>query len=126
MEFLDGGHVNDVGYLRQNNLNPYEVSGKLGRLYSRMIFVAGFVHSDPHPGNILIKNNGHGADVVLLDHGLYAVRNSHSPFSILDFLILILRLTAILSDPFGPVQMGVRETLAIDIERGQNTDAETL
>lgn len=72
MEFLDGGHVNDVAYLKQHNLNPYEVSGKLGRLYSRMIFVAGFVHSDPHPGNILIKNNGHEAEIVLLDHGLYA------------------------------------------------------
>ncbi|XP_046747285.1 aarF domain-containing kinase 1 isoform X2 [Diprion similis] len=72
MEFLEGGHVNDVNYLKEHNVNPYEVSGKLGRLYSRMIFVDGFVHSDPHPGNILIRNKDHEAEIVLLDHGLYA------------------------------------------------------
>ncbi|XP_046426364.1 aarF domain-containing kinase 1 [Neodiprion fabricii] len=72
MEFLEGGYVNDVDYLRAHNVNPYEVSGKLGRLYSRMIFVDGFVHSDPHPGNILIRKRDHEAEIVLLDHGLYA------------------------------------------------------
>lgn len=75
MEFLDGGHVNDVEYFKEHNLNMFEVTSKLGRLYSRMIFVTGFVHSDPHPGNILVRNNGHEAEIVLLDHGLYAVSN---------------------------------------------------
>lgn len=33
-----------------------------------------YVHSDPHPGNILVhKNKKGGTDIVLLDHGLYAV-----------------------------------------------------
>lgn len=33
-----------------------------------------YVHSDPHPGNILVhKNKNGGTDIVLLDHGLYAV-----------------------------------------------------
>lgn len=40
-----------------------------------MIFKRGFVHSDPHPGNILVKKNASGkVEIVLLDHGLYAVR----------------------------------------------------
>jgi len=38
-----------------------------------MIFIHGFVHSDPHPGNILVKKAPKGVDIVLLDHGLYAV-----------------------------------------------------
>ncbi|XP_012252555.2 aarF domain-containing kinase 1 [Athalia rosae] len=77
MEFLDGAHVNDVGYIKEHNLNPFEVTGKLGQLYSRMIFVAGFVHSDPHPGNILIKKSAQGAEIALLDHGLYATLSDH-------------------------------------------------
>ncbi|KAM0730151.1 AarF domain-containing kinase 1 [Formica fusca] len=72
MEFLDGGQVNDLEYMRAHQLNPYEVTSKLGRLYSHMIFIEGFVHSDPHPGNILVRNRDSQAEIVLLDHGLYA------------------------------------------------------
>ncbi|XP_025158864.1 uncharacterized aarF domain-containing protein kinase 1 isoform X2 [Harpegnathos saltator] len=72
MEFLEGGQVNDLEYMRAHRLNPYEVSSKLGRLYSHMIFIDGFVHSDPHPGNILVRNHDSQAEIVLLDHGLYA------------------------------------------------------
>ncbi|XP_012231002.1 aarF domain-containing kinase 1 [Linepithema humile] len=72
MEFLEGGQVNDLEYMRVHQLNPYEVTSKLGRLYSHMIFIEGFVHSDPHPGNILVCNRDSQAEIVLLDHGLYA------------------------------------------------------
>lgn len=72
MEFVEGGQINDLPYIRKHNLNPYEVSGKLGRLYSHMIFITGFVHSDPHPGNILVRKRNNEAEIVLLDHGLYA------------------------------------------------------
>ena len=43
-------------------------------LFSTQMFSWGFVHCDPHPGNILIRRNPNGsgkAQVVLLDHGLY-------------------------------------------------------
>ncbi|XP_031825652.1 aarF domain containing kinase 1 [Nomia melanderi] len=72
MEFVEGGQVNDLKYIQDNNLNPYEVSSKLGRLYSHMIFISGFVHSDPHPGNILLRKKNNEAEIILLDHGLYA------------------------------------------------------
>lgn len=73
MEYVEGGQVNDLEYIRANNINPLEVSEKLGHLYSQMIFIDGYVHSDPHPGNILLRKNKKGTtDVLLLDHGLYA------------------------------------------------------
>ncbi|KAJ9578166.1 hypothetical protein L9F63_024973, partial [Diploptera punctata] len=73
MEYLEGGQVNDLTYIRSNKINPYEVADKLSRLYSQMIFIKGFVHSDPHPGNILVKKTANGEiDIILLDHGLYA------------------------------------------------------
>lgn len=56
-------------------LNVNEISNKLGYLYSEMIFKHGFVHSDPHPGNLLVNKNKNGQlQLILLDHGLYAVR----------------------------------------------------
>ncbi|CAH1173873.1 unnamed protein product [Phaedon cochleariae] len=73
MDFVEGGQVNDLDYIREHNINPKEVSDKLGKLYSRMIFIHGFVHSDPHPGNILVNKSDNGyCNIVLLDHGLYA------------------------------------------------------
>ena len=60
MEYLEGGQVNDLAYIRSNKINPYEVADKLSRLYSQMIFIHGFVHSDPHPGNILVKKTSEG------------------------------------------------------------------
>lgn len=39
-----------------------------------MIFKNGFVHSDPHPGNLLLNKDKNGQmNLILLDHGLYAV-----------------------------------------------------
>ncbi|XP_004699113.1 aarF domain-containing protein kinase 1 isoform X1 [Echinops telfairi] len=75
MEFVDGGQVNDRGYMERNKIDINEVSRHLGKLYSEMIFVNGFVHCDPHPGNVLVrKQPGTGqAEIVLLDHGLYQV-----------------------------------------------------
>jgi aarF domain-containing kinase len=74
MEYVEGGQINDLAYIRANNIDPYEVADKLSQLYSQMIFIHGFVHSDPHPGNILVKKTpAGGVDIILLDHGLYAV-----------------------------------------------------
>ncbi|KAI5699975.1 hypothetical protein M8J75_012039 [Diaphorina citri] len=74
MDFMEGGQINDVDYITENNINVYEVSDKLGKLYSEMIFNSGFVHSDPHPGNILVRRaqSSNSAELILLDHGLYA------------------------------------------------------
>ncbi|XP_030751618.1 uncharacterized aarF domain-containing protein kinase 1-like [Sitophilus oryzae] len=73
MEFVEGGQVNDLKYINEHKIDPYEISNKLGKLYSEMIFIRGFVHSDPHPGNILVRKNEKGScDIILLDHGLYA------------------------------------------------------
>lgn len=72
MEFVEGGQINDLKYIQNHHLNPYEVSCKLGRLYSHMIFIVGFVHSDPHPGNVLVRKKNNEAEIILLDHGLYA------------------------------------------------------
>ena len=38
-----------------------------------MIFVQGYVHCDPHPGNVLVNKTDEGTQIVLLDHGLYQV-----------------------------------------------------
>ncbi|XP_041828248.1 aarF domain-containing protein kinase 1 isoform X4 [Melanotaenia boesemani] len=73
MEFAEGGQVNDRGYMEKHNINVNEISENLGKMYSEMIFVHGFVHCDPHPGNVLVRKcpRSQKTEIVLLDHGLY-------------------------------------------------------
>jgi len=67
--------VTDKKSLQKMNINLNELSYTLSRAFSEMIFVHGFVHCDPHPGNILIRPIQHKGvqkvQIVLLDHGLY-------------------------------------------------------
>ncbi|XP_065542034.1 aarF domain-containing protein kinase 1 isoform X2 [Lathamus discolor] len=75
MEFMEGGQVNDRAYMERNGIDVNEISRNLGKLYSEMIFVNGFVHCDPHPGNVLVRKcpASGKAHIILLDHGLYQV-----------------------------------------------------
>ncbi|EEC02339.1 conserved hypothetical protein, partial [Ixodes scapularis] len=67
---LWGPYVRERSYRR---ISQSCVSDRLGQLYSEMIFVQGYVHCDPHPGNLLVRNSPKGASLVLLDHGLYTL-----------------------------------------------------
>ncbi|XP_056152382.1 aarF domain-containing protein kinase 1 [Lampris incognitus] len=73
MDFVEGGQVNDRDYMRRHGINVNEISENLGKMYSEMIFVHGFVHCDPHPGNVLVSKCpcSKKTEIVLLDHGLY-------------------------------------------------------
>jgi aarF domain-containing kinase len=53
-------------------LSLKEVMTTMVDLFSAQMFLWGFVHCDPHPGNIFIRRlpNGH-SELVLIDHGLY-------------------------------------------------------
>lgn len=74
MEFCEGAHVDDVEYLKKHKIDPHDVCAKIGRTISEMIFLQGYLHADPHPGNVLINSTGNGKyEIVLLDHGLYLV-----------------------------------------------------
>ena len=54
------------------NAPPLQVAGKFVSAFSHQLFVTGFVHGDPHPGNVFVRPSPKGdAEIVLLDHGLY-------------------------------------------------------
>jgi aarF domain-containing kinase len=97
MEFCEGGQITDLDYFNEHKLdrhkvfgflfqlqpnqpaptteirNPLQVCRMLGKLYSEMIFEHGYIHSDPHPGNVLVRRHNGEEQIVLLDHGLYTV-----------------------------------------------------
>ncbi|KAK5950524.1 hypothetical protein OHC33_008467 [Knufia fluminis] len=53
-------------------LNLKEVMTTMVDLFSAQMFLWGYVHCDPHPGNIFIRRRPNGSsELVLIDHGLY-------------------------------------------------------
>jgi len=59
-------------YFLMHVVFTFQVAKALIELFGEMVFVHGFVHGDPHPGNILVSPQGHGKfSLVLLDHGIY-------------------------------------------------------
>ncbi|KAF9579040.1 hypothetical protein BGW38_004876 [Lunasporangiospora selenospora] len=77
MEFMDGARIDNLQYLKDNNIKVSEVSNEMARTFSQMIYKDGFVHCDPHPGNVMIRPVPAGSpsprnfEIILLDHGLY-------------------------------------------------------
>lgn len=53
-------------------LNLKEVMTTMVDLFSAQMFLWGWVHCDPHPGNIFIRRQPNGrSELVLIDHGVY-------------------------------------------------------
>ncbi|XP_011085935.1 uncharacterized aarF domain-containing protein kinase 1 isoform X1 [Sesamum indicum] len=72
MQFCEGHKVNDLEFLHRMGISPLEVAKALVDVFAEMIFVHGFLHGDPHPGNILVSPQGrNGFSLVILDHGVY-------------------------------------------------------
>lgn len=76
MEFIGGARLDNLKYIDENHISRAEVCGCLAHIFNNMIFQSGFVHCDPHHGNIAIRHlekpkNGHNFEIILYDHGLY-------------------------------------------------------
>ena len=70
-EFIKGCNANDVGSIKDMGLDVADVDGKLIKAFGQQIFVTGFLHGDPHPANVLVRNIDGKAQIVIIDHGLY-------------------------------------------------------
>ncbi|XP_072013845.1 uncharacterized aarF domain-containing protein kinase 5-like [Amphiura filiformis] len=85
-EYIDGCRVNDIDSISAMGLSLADVDEKLIKAFSHQIFHTGFVHADPHPGNVLVKKGSDGkAQLVLLDHGLYQQISDSDRVALCDF-----------------------------------------
>jgi aarF domain-containing kinase len=74
MKFEEGSYVTDLDAIHKLNLNPAHVARLISLTFCEQIFRHGFVHCDPHEGNLLVRENPlkkGRPQIVLLDHGLY-------------------------------------------------------
>lgn len=91
-EWIDGISMRDIAGLKSSGFEIPSIVSKLVQVFADQIFGSGFVHCDPHPGNIIIREKPRkrsflfgwlgwqrGADfeIVILDHGLYMKSSSN-------------------------------------------------
>ncbi len=67
MEFMKGCKITDVKQLREWGISPARIVEKGMDIYLSQIFEYGYFHGDPHPGNILVNEEG---TIILLDFGM--------------------------------------------------------
>ena len=67
MEYIDGLRITDVERLKEQGIEPGEIAGKGADIILKQIFVHGFFHADPHPGNVFVQKNGR---ICFLDFGM--------------------------------------------------------
>jgi ubiquinone biosynthesis protein len=69
MEYLPGTKITVLSPVARLELDGAELAEQLFRAYLQQILVDGFFHADPHPGNVLVTDDG---KIVLLDLGMVA------------------------------------------------------
>jgi predicted unusual protein kinase regulating ubiquinone biosynthesis (AarF/ABC1/UbiB family) len=78
MEYVAGTKITELHPVVRVDLNPHGLVEDLFHAYLRQIVIDGFFHADPHPGNVLITDDGR---LALIDLGmvsrLSAARQAH-------------------------------------------------
>lgn len=65
--FVEGIKINELEQLAQQGYNRSRIAERFAREIFQQIFMAGFFHGDPHPGNVLVLP---GETVAFLDFGM--------------------------------------------------------
>ena len=70
MDFIEGVKITNLPALAEAGIDPHDVAVMLNDVYGEQMLRLGWLHADPHPGNILVRALPTGPQLVLLDHGL--------------------------------------------------------
>merc|ERR1719189_2517614 len=77
--------------MKQKGINMNSVSQKISQMYAAMIFNHGYVHCDPHPGNVLVHKNKSGEEeVISMDHGFYTQLTNDFRLHYAQFILSII------------------------------------
>ena len=86
MEHIEGRKVTDLGPLALMDIDARPMVEQLFRAYLRMILDDGVLHADPHPGNLLVTDDGR---IALLDLGMVATVPARVQTQIVKLLLAI-------------------------------------
>ena len=82
LEYLDGFSPHDADELRAAGHDPRRLAKNLCRAVFQQVFEYGLFHADPHPGNLLILENG---KIAFLDYGIVGTLDEVVRNQVLEF-----------------------------------------
>lgn len=83
--------ITDVDGIRAAGIDPHAVASELARVTFQQLFVTGFFHADPHPGNLFVTP-GAGADdwrLTVIDFGMMGTIPDDTRDGLVDFLFAV-------------------------------------
>ena len=86
-EFIDGVKVDSAAIKQKASLDRETVAKNGIRIIIESIFIHGFFHADPHPGNIFLLE---GNRVCMIDYGMMGVLDQERIDELLVFLVAML------------------------------------
>ncbi len=91
LEWLYGKPLLEANIAVDDTLKRQEISTLLFRAFFQQIFVDGFFHADPHPGNIFYLDNG---KVGIIDCGMVGKLDVHTQQLLTEMLLAIVDIDA--------------------------------
>lgn len=88
IEYVDGVRVDDEAGIRARGVTPDELVDLLIENYVRMAVVHGFIHADPHPGNLMIDGQKR---LVILDYGMALEFDENTRLELLRMVYAVTR-----------------------------------
>jgi ubiquinone biosynthesis protein len=88
MEYIDGVKASDIDRLDEGGFDRKVIAARGADLIFKQIFVYGFFHADPHPGNIAILPDN---VVCYLDFGMMGRIDRQTRENIVDLTIAVVR-----------------------------------
>ena len=82
MSCEEGVPVTHVKQMLKEGIDLKQLSLLISQAFNKMIFEEGFVHADPHPGNLFARRMPNGqVQLVILDHGIYTALSEDTRLS---------------------------------------------
>ena len=85
-EYVKGEKITDIGPLGKIDVDGAQLADELFACYLQQVLVDGFVHADPHPGNVLLTEDRR---IALIDLGMVARVSSALQENLLQLLLTI-------------------------------------
>lgn len=86
MDFIDGIKINDLGKIAEKGYDRKVIAEKFTKCMIQQIFVEGFFHGDPHPGNVIIAPD---EVICLIDFGMVGWLSPEMKYQFVSLIIYL-------------------------------------